>query len=187
MSADLARALAQLERHGLLLLQDPALPSLAALNARGPVRGSWWGHPEGSRIFEVAGALDDHPDVATCKLVAGKVCFVHRRLFAALAAIGSAREPWQTKGLDGEASALLARVDREGRVRASGKPAKTLELRLLAASAQVHTDSGKHVTELASWARFAEDRGVAAISPAEGKRAIEDAVGALGGGRLPWR
>lgn len=41
-------------------------------------------------------------------------------------------------------------------MRTSGKPAKELECRLLVASRQVHTDSGKHVLELFGWARYTE-------------------------------
>lgn len=191
MSPDAERALAEIRRLGLLLLQDPRLPSLAALIAGEVVKGSWWGHPAGSRIFDAAGELDDHADVATFKLVEGKVCFVHRRLWPALIAVGSAREAWQLEGLDGDARALLERVEREGRVRASGKAAKALEARLLAASAQVHTESGKHATELSSWARFAEDREAGAPPPlAEAKRELEAAVADMAAGgraRLPWR
>lgn len=193
MTTDAERALAELERWGILLLQDAKLPSLAALIADEPIKGSWWGHEAGSRIFDAAGLLDDHADVATLKLVAGKVCFVHRRLWPALVAIGRAREEWQLDGLDADARALLDRVEREGRVRASGKPAKTIEARLLAASAQVHTESGKHVTELSSWARFVEDRAVRP-SPAlaDAKREIEAIVAAMNEAssaraRLPWR
>lgn len=190
---DLEVALAAIERWGLLLLSDPTLPSLVALIAGEPVRGSWWGHPAGSRIFSTAGALDDSPDVATFKLVSSKVCFVHRRLWRALSVVGRAREPWQTDGLDDGARALLARVDAEGQVRASGKPAKTIEARLLVASEQVHTERGTHATELIGWPRFLEVREVENELPSleQAKAELEAAARALGdahgvAARLPW-
>jgi hypothetical protein len=187
---DATEILAAIERWGLILLQDPRLPSLATLIGGEPIRGSWWGHPSASRIFEAAGTIDDHADVATFKLVDKKVCFVHRRLWPALAAVGGAKASWQTDGLDGEARALLERVEREGRVRASGKAAKRLEERLLVAGEQVHTDSGAHASELSSFARFAIDRGVGALPSLEVARAeLEAIVQALPGGasaRLPW-
>ncbi|MBX3268673.1 MAG: hypothetical protein KF729_00335 [Sandaracinaceae bacterium] len=193
MTSDAERALIEIDRLGILLLQDPRLPSLAALVAGETVKGSWWGHPAGNRIFDAAGALDAHADVCTFKLVEGKVCFVHRRLWPALVAIGSAREGWQLEELDADARALLERVERESVVRASGKAAKALETRLLAASAQVHTASGKHATELSSWARFAQDRATGTTPPlAEAKRQVERAAAGLATGsgaraRLPWR
>jgi hypothetical protein len=186
-------ALEALEEQGLLLLQDAALPSLVALVARGPVRGSWWSHPAGGAIFRAAGALDDHPDVLSTKLVSGKVTFVHRRLWPALIAVGRAREPWQMSGLDREARVLLARVDEEGRASASGKPAAQLERRLLVASRQVHTSSGAHALELSSWEAFARAAGVplrkrsVERSRAELVSALEALAAGTGGrARLPW-
>jgi hypothetical protein len=40
-----------LVREGVLLKSDPKLPSVVAIAAGGPVRGSWWGHPKGRVIF----------------------------------------------------------------------------------------------------------------------------------------
>jgi len=73
------------KRHGIVLqaARGP-VPSLAEAIARGPIRGSWWGHPKGQEIFRVADAVSDHPDVLVCKLVDGKVTYVHKRLWPAL-------------------------------------------------------------------------------------------------------
>src|SRR5947207_13341485 len=77
-----------LARHGLLLLaSDSLFPSVVSLIAGEQVRGSWWGHPLGHTIFRIASELDDHPDVLSCKLLAGKVTFVHRRLWPELQAV----------------------------------------------------------------------------------------------------
>src|SRR5262245_38305289 len=104
----LAPLLACLDGCGLLLLQDTALPSVATMVAQEVVRGSWWRHPAGKAIFAAATALEDHPDVLVAKLVAGKVTFVHRRLWSALIAVGRAREAWQLAGLEPAARDLLA-------------------------------------------------------------------------------
>jgi hypothetical protein len=177
----------------MLLLQDPKLPSVVGLIANEPVRGSWWGHPKGGEIFHAAGQLDDHPDVATAKLVSGKVTFVHRRLWPQLIAVGRSRQDWQTQGLTSEARALLARVDKEKRLQASGKHAKSLEARLLVASRQVHTDSGAHATELMAWETFAHQTKAprSRISAARARAEIEQTVRALNDafaakGKLPW-
>src|SRR5262245_52881217 len=118
LSAAARRALAALERRGLLLVTDARLPSLVALVAGAPVRGSWWSHPRGKAIFAAARALEDHRDVALVKLVSGKSTFVHRRLFPALLSAASARSPWQTEGLTVPARRLWERVEDEGRLRA---------------------------------------------------------------------
>jgi hypothetical protein len=79
------QAVAFVERHGVVLqaARGP-VPSLAEAIAGGPIRGSWWGHPKGHDIFRAAEAVGDSPDVLVCKLVLGKVTYVHRRLWPAL-------------------------------------------------------------------------------------------------------
>ncbi len=78
-------ALAFVKRHGVVLqaARGP-VPSLAEAIAGGPIRGSWWGHPKGHEIFRAAEAVSDHADVLVCKLIEGKVTYVHRRLWPAL-------------------------------------------------------------------------------------------------------
>lgn len=80
-----ARALAFVRRHGVVLAsaQGP-VPSLAEAVAGAPVKGSWWGHPKGREIFAVLEAVADSPEILICRLVAGKITFVHRRLWPAL-------------------------------------------------------------------------------------------------------
>jgi len=72
------------KRHGVVLqaARGP-VPSLAEEIAGGPIRGSWWGHPKGHEIFRVAEAISESDDVLVCKLVEGKVTYVHRRLWPA--------------------------------------------------------------------------------------------------------
>ena len=84
------QGLAFVKRHGIVLqaARGP-VPSLAEAIAGGPIRGSWWGHPKGHEIFRVAEAVGASPDVLVCKLVDGKVTYVHRRLWPALVALAS--------------------------------------------------------------------------------------------------
>ena len=79
-----------MKRHGIVLqaARGP-VPSLAEAIAGGPIRGSWWGHPKGKEIFRVADAVSDHADVLVCKLVDGKVTYVHRRIWPALVKLSS--------------------------------------------------------------------------------------------------
>jgi hypothetical protein len=81
----LPQVLAFVERHGAVLLAARgALPSLAEAIAGEPIRGSWWGHAAGNRIFRLCEALDDSGEALTFKLLGGKVTYVHRRLLPAL-------------------------------------------------------------------------------------------------------
>jgi hypothetical protein len=78
-------AVAFVERHGVVLqaARGP-VPSLAEAIAGGPIRGSWWGHPKGKEIFHAAEAVCESADVLVCKLIDGKVTYVHRRIWPAL-------------------------------------------------------------------------------------------------------
>ena len=189
-----ARVLRELEREGLLLETDATLPSLVALVAGGPVRGSWWSHPLGHTIYATGEALYAHRDVLMAKLVSGKVTWMHRRLWPAFCAVARAREPWQMEGLSEEASTLLEAVDRNGEAHASGDVARELETRLLARGEQAHTASGRHAKVLESWRRWASRAGLPeqGPSPEEGRRELEGVLAELnsrygGRARLPWQ
>lgn len=77
--------LAFVKRHGVVLqaARGP-VPSLAEAIVGGPISGSWWGHVQGHEIFNVATAVSESDDVLVCKLIEGKVTYVHRRLWPAL-------------------------------------------------------------------------------------------------------
>src|SRR3989442_11640793 len=107
------QALDFIRKHGIVLeaAQGP-VPSLTELIAGEPIRGSWWSHPKSREIFEVTRAVRDSDDVLVCRLVMGKITFVHRRLWPAL-----------FRAADRLPSGHLAQVR------------------------DVHTSSGRHVTE----------------------------------------
>ncbi len=188
-----AAVLRELQRWGLLLETDAKLPSLVALVAGGPVRGSWWGHPLGHTIFATGEALFQNRDVLLAKLVSGKATWIHRRLWPALLAAAGSREAWQTEGLSREGRALLAEVDRDGEARASGAVARELETRLLARGEQEHTASGRHAKLLEAWPRWAARLRVTPLASADdGRRQLDGVLGELnarfdGRGRLPWQ
>jgi hypothetical protein len=79
------QALAFIRRHGVVLeaARGP-VPSLAEAIAGAPIRGHWWSHPKGRAIFAVTRAVRDSDDVLVCRLIKGKITFVHRRLWPAL-------------------------------------------------------------------------------------------------------
>ena len=82
--------LAFVKRHGVVLqaARGP-VPSLAEAIAAGPIRGSWWGHPKGHEIFRVAESICESDEVLVCRLVDGKITYVHRRLWPALVKLAS--------------------------------------------------------------------------------------------------
>jgi hypothetical protein len=60
------------------------VPSLAQTIAGEAIRGSWWAHPKRHVIFLCSRAIRESKDVLVCRLVGGKVTYVHRRLWPAL-------------------------------------------------------------------------------------------------------
>ena len=88
------QALAFVRKHGIVLqaARGP-VPSFAEFVAGEPIRGSWWGHPRGGDIFRLAEAVMDSGEVLVCKLVDGKVTYVHRRLWPALVRVADRFPP----------------------------------------------------------------------------------------------
>lgn len=179
--------LAHLERIGLLLESDKELPSVASIIAGEPIAGSWWGHPKGQEIFNTLGRLMDHPDVLTAKLVSGKVTLVHRALWPHVLAMATCGEAWQTDRLSAAAKTLLKRVRRDELLRTTGDDVRELERRLLVLGTSVHTETGDHAKALSTWERWAAETKTRASDVAAARRALEDALTRLGGGRLPWQ
>jgi hypothetical protein len=80
-----AQALAFVKKHGIVLESARGrVPSLAGEVAGEPMRGSWWAHPKGNEIFRLSRAIRESPEVLVCRIVGGKVTYVHRRLWPAL-------------------------------------------------------------------------------------------------------
>lgn len=80
------QALSFVKTNGIVLesARGP-VPSLAETIAGKAIRGSWWAHPKGKTIFACSRAIRNSKDVLICRLVEGKVTYVHRRLWPALA------------------------------------------------------------------------------------------------------
>ena len=78
-------ALKFVRRHGVVLEAGRGpVANLAEAIAGGPIRGSWWGHPKGKLIFRLTRDVRDKAEILVCRLIAGKITFVHRRLWPAL-------------------------------------------------------------------------------------------------------
>ena len=183
--ADVERAIA---KRGLLLLQDKIAMDIVGILAGEKLSTSWWGHAAGHKIFACLERLDEDPDVMSTRLVAGKITYVHRRLWPAFLAIARSMAAWQMNGLSPHATRLLESVKKSG-IRATGLASKELQERLLVHAEQVHTESGRHETELETWSRAQKTRDVVLATDIDAARAeIEAAVVGIGGKAktLPW-
>jgi hypothetical protein len=160
----------QLREFDLLLASDPAIGYRSAIELR------------------------DHPDVLTIKLLSGKITFIHRPLWPSIFAIGTAREPWQMRGLSKDAAALLRQADEERKLMSSGDAVRELEARLLVHAQSVHTERGFHRKQVQSWRAWAESVALGAVklTAVEGMAQLEAAVARVNarfGTRetLPWQ
>ncbi len=78
-------ALEFVRRRGIVLMSARGpVPSLAEAIAGGPIRGSWWAHPRSHLIYKLCETVSDSAEVVVCRLVDGKVTFVHRLAWPAV-------------------------------------------------------------------------------------------------------
>jgi len=72
-------------RHGIVLESAKGpVPNLAEAIAGSPIRGSWWVHRDSKRIFRATRLARSSDQILVCRLVEGKVTYVHYRLWPAL-------------------------------------------------------------------------------------------------------
>jgi|SRR6267143_7175611 len=80
-----AEAISFIKEHGVVLASAKGpVPRLTEAIIGEPIKGNWWAHPKSHQIFAVLQAVTHSKDVLVCRLVNGKVTFVHRRLWPAL-------------------------------------------------------------------------------------------------------
>jgi len=89
------QALAFVRRHGIVSesVRRGAIPSLVDAIAGEAVRGNWWSHARSRDIFSLTRGVRDAPEVLVCRLVDGKISFVHERLWPALARLAQQFPP----------------------------------------------------------------------------------------------
>ena len=157
------RVRAELSRIGLLLMQHKELPNVVTLITGEHLSTSWWSHKKAQEIFACLESLDDV--ALETHLIGGRVTFVHKRLWPALAAAGMSMRGPKTL------------------------PKKDQQARLLVVAHEVHTASGKHEVRIESWKDWAKREGVRPMKSAEDARQqLEDAATELGASAklLPW-
>lgn len=77
-------------QHGVVLASARGpVPSVAEAIAGEPIVGSWWSHPKAQVIFDALSSIDDAEDIRCFKLIDGKITFVHRTRWPALAKLAA--------------------------------------------------------------------------------------------------
>ena len=100
--------------HGVVLVSAKGpVPTLVDAIAGEPIKGSWWGHPQGKHIFAVQQQVCEHEDVLVCRLVDDKLTLVHRRLWPALVAAAPGIAPSRLCRVTQEHTASGRHVNRE--------------------------------------------------------------------------
>jgi hypothetical protein len=81
-----AQALEFIELHGVVAesAHRGEIPSLAEAIAGESIRGNWWSHPHGKEIFAITRAVRDAPEILVCRIIDGRIAYVHERLWPAL-------------------------------------------------------------------------------------------------------
>jgi hypothetical protein len=79
------QAIQFVKKHGVILESaHGSVPNLAETVAGQRIRGSWWAHPKSQMIFQLTRAVRDSDNILVCRIMDGKVTYVHRRLWSAL-------------------------------------------------------------------------------------------------------
>jgi hypothetical protein len=109
----LGQALSYVEEQGVVLVSAKGpVPRMTEFLAQEPIKGSWWNHPKSREIYAVLQALEESSDILVCRLVEGKVSFVHRRLWAALARVADRFPPQNLAQIHQEHTATGRHVNR---------------------------------------------------------------------------
>ena len=88
--------LAFVEQKGMVLesAHHPSVPNLVEHIVGERIRGSWWGHPEGQKLYALLNALREADDqVAVCRFIEGKITYIHVRLWAPCARLATVLGP----------------------------------------------------------------------------------------------
>ena len=112
MTAD--EAISFIKEHGIVLASAKGpVPRLIEAIVNKPIKGSWWAHPKSQQIFSVFQAVTHSEDVLVCRLVNGKVTFIHRRLWPALVRVAKRFPSGQVSQVHEEHTASGRHVTRE--------------------------------------------------------------------------
>jgi hypothetical protein len=112
MTAD--EAIEFVRERGIVLASGKGpVPRLTEAIVNGPIKGSWWGHPKSHQIYAILQTVADSRDILVCRLVDGKVTFVHRRLWPALVRLAKRFPPDRIAQVHEEHTPAGRHVNRE--------------------------------------------------------------------------
>ena len=75
-------ALEFIRKEGIVLESGKSpLENLADLITGEKLKRSWWAHPKSEEIFLISRYIRNHNDILVCRLIQGKITFVHKRLW----------------------------------------------------------------------------------------------------------
>lgn len=155
----------ELNKKGVLLLQDKTFPSVVSTIVGEPIIGSWWGHPMANPIYNGLNWAIDQKSIISAKLLSKKVTYINKKLYPFFFSIVSEVRPWQLKGLSKESTELMAMIKKSKTGIRSDSPEfklkypalkkhiDDLETRLLIYTEEIHTEGGKHAKEIKPWAK----------------------------------
>jgi len=107
-------AISFIKEHGVVLASAKGpVPRLTEAIVNEPIQGSWWAHPKSHQIFAVFQAVTHSKDVLVCRLVNGKVTFLHRRLWPALVRVARRFPSAQTAQIHEEHTSSGRHITRE--------------------------------------------------------------------------
>jgi hypothetical protein len=107
-------AMAFIRQQGVVLASAKGpVPRLAEVIVDEPINGNWWAHPKSHQIFAILQAVTDSEDILVCRLVDGKVTFVHRRLWPALVRVAERFSPTRVSQVRDEHTPSGHHVSRE--------------------------------------------------------------------------
>ena len=76
------QAIQFIKKHGIVLESaHGSVPNLAEAVTGEEIRGSWWAHPKSQIIFQLTRAVRDSDEILVCRLMHGKITYIHRRLW----------------------------------------------------------------------------------------------------------
>jgi len=154
----------ELDKFGLLLVQDASFPNVCSIIAGERITGSWWGHAQGNEIYEALGEVHDSNSVLGCKFISGKETLLHKKLWPEFFALLASPDDRKLDELSPLAKQLYIKLGKEGQIRLDevklkkGEDKKSLrkarlelEKKLLAYGTNIHSESGHHIAVLQSW------------------------------------
>lgn len=80
-----SEALALVEQNGIMLESAGGNNASFVAHAAGEaISGNWWNHPKSHQIFALTRTVREDEHILVCRLIQGKITYVHRRFWAAL-------------------------------------------------------------------------------------------------------